>query len=146
MRVTLNVPAVVYVWAGFLSVLDVPSPKIQAQAEGFPVDVSANCTDWFTTGAAGETVNDATGTGWGGGGGGSGAAPQTWSVRVANITMTRSVDSFPFMAYLLSLGKVTSKVQPFLLVRLAFRQGADILAEDRELIPKSLAEQYVRRK
>ncbi|MCK7480598.1 MAG: hypothetical protein M0C28_27740 [Candidatus Moduliflexus flocculans] len=40
-------------------VLDVPSPKLQNQAVGPPVEVSVNCTDWPTDGAAGAKEKDA---------------------------------------------------------------------------------------
>jgi len=39
-----------------------PSPKSQDQDVGFPVELSENCTGWFTTGDAGENVNAADGT------------------------------------------------------------------------------------
>jgi hypothetical protein len=42
-------------------VLVEPSPKVQAQAEGLPVEVSEKATTWPPAGADGEKVKEATG-------------------------------------------------------------------------------------
>jgi hypothetical protein len=40
-------------WVGFWAVLVPPSPKLQDQEVGLPVEVSVNCTDWLVLGEAG---------------------------------------------------------------------------------------------
>jgi hypothetical protein len=59
--VTAKVPAEVYVWVGFCSVLVPPSPKLQDHAAGEPVEASVNCTDTLADGDAGENVKSAAG-------------------------------------------------------------------------------------
>jgi hypothetical protein len=59
--VTVNVPAVAKAWLGCCAALVPPSPKSQDHDVGFPVELSENCTGWFTSGEAGENVNAAEG-------------------------------------------------------------------------------------
>jgi hypothetical protein len=59
------VPGIVYVWRGFCSVLDPPSPKSQLHEVGDPVEVSVN---WTVSGAVpdvGDPAKEATGAGTG---------------------------------------------------------------------------------
>jgi hypothetical protein len=60
-RLTVNVPAAVYVWLGCWSELVPPSPKDQDHDVGFPVLASVNCTAWFDVGAEGDSANAAAG-------------------------------------------------------------------------------------
>ena len=62
-RVTVNVPAAEYVWVGFSAVLVEPSPKVQDQEVGEPVEVSVNVTNWPALGLPGESVKEALGGG-----------------------------------------------------------------------------------
>jgi hypothetical protein len=59
--VTVNVPAVAKAWLGCCAELVPPSPKSQDHDVGLPVELSENCTGWFTSGDAGENVNAAEG-------------------------------------------------------------------------------------
>jgi hypothetical protein len=59
--VTVKAPAVAKAWLGCCAALVPPSPNSHDQDVGFPVELSENCTDWFTSGDAGENVNAADG-------------------------------------------------------------------------------------
>jgi len=59
--VTVKEPAVEKAWLGCCAALVPPSPKSHDHDVGFPVEPSENCTDWFTSGDAGENVNAADG-------------------------------------------------------------------------------------
>jgi hypothetical protein len=58
-RVTVLGPVVVKAWPGFCKVEVDPSPKVQLQDVGPPVDVSVNWTVWPTAGEAGLEVKEA---------------------------------------------------------------------------------------
>jgi hypothetical protein len=59
--VTVNVPAAAKAWLGCCAALVPPSPKSHDHHVGVPVELSENCTAWFTSGDAGENVNAAEG-------------------------------------------------------------------------------------
>jgi hypothetical protein len=58
-RVTVLDPVVAKAWLGFCEVEVDPSPKVQLQDVGPPVDVSVNRTLWPTAGEAGLEVKEA---------------------------------------------------------------------------------------
>lgn len=60
--VTVKEPAAANAWLGCCAVLVPPSPKSHDHDVGLPVELSENCTGWFTSGKAGENVNAADGT------------------------------------------------------------------------------------
>ena len=60
-KVTVNVPAVLNEWAGFWDALVPPSPKVQDQDVGLPVEASVNWMDWLTVGDAGLNEKEAVG-------------------------------------------------------------------------------------
>jgi len=57
LRVTVYNPLFWYVWAGFLSVLVLSSPKSQLHASGEPVDASVNVTVSGADPFTGEPLN-----------------------------------------------------------------------------------------
>jgi hypothetical protein len=59
--VTVKEPADAKAWLGCWAALVPPSPKSHDHDVGFPVELSENCTDWLTSGDAGENVNAADG-------------------------------------------------------------------------------------
>jgi hypothetical protein len=61
-RVTLKVPAPMYVCDGFCAVEVPPSPKSQAHDVGGPDEVSVKVTLWPGWGLEGEKPNETTGT------------------------------------------------------------------------------------
>ncbi len=97
-RVTVNVPVVAKTWPGFCSELVVPSPKVQDHEVGFPVEVSENCTFWFTAGEAGDTVKAADGMnetdGWDGV---EDPPPQPRNARVPSAISNSNANFFPNM-------------------------------------------------
>lgn len=60
-RAILNVPPPEKTWVGFWEVLADPSPKLQAQEVGLPVEASENLTVCPTVGAPGDMVKAAAG-------------------------------------------------------------------------------------
>jgi hypothetical protein len=59
--VTVYEPAATKAWVGLWRVLVAPSPKLQDQEAGLPVDASVNWTDWPVTGEDGVALKEATG-------------------------------------------------------------------------------------
>jgi hypothetical protein len=62
LSVTVKVPAETKTCVGLCTAEVPPSPKVQAQDVGAPLETSVNWTDWLVAGADGEYENAATGT------------------------------------------------------------------------------------
>jgi hypothetical protein len=98
--VTVNVPAIAKAWLGCCAALVPPSPKSHDHDVGFPVELSVNCTDWFTSGDAGENVNAADGVDGAGGVDESGAEdvpPQAVNATAASTNASACIARTPDM-------------------------------------------------